>query len=140
MARNGTQITLDTRVLDKMIKQTGGNVAEAVAKTALSVEARAKVKAPVDTGALRSSIYTSLKGGGRYNAARAEALARRPGVIVGELPRPQDDHTAYVGPSVEYGAAVELGSTRRAGTPYLLPAVRETEREFRENLGKAVTP
>lgn len=140
MARNSTTITLDTKVLDKLIKNMGGDVAGAVTKTALAVEARAKIKAPVDTGALRASIYTSLKAGDKFDRARAEALARRPGTTVGPLPTPRDDHTAYVGPSVEYGAAVELGSARRAGTPYLQPAVRETEREFRDFLAKAVKP
>lgn len=140
MARNRTEISIDTRILDKMIKHTGGNVAEAVAKTAFAIEARAKVKAPVDTGALRASIYTSLKGGSKFSAARSAAAALRPNTGIDELPTPQDDHTAYVGPSVEYGAPVELGSARRAATPYMLPAVRETEREFREFLAKAVKP
>jgi hypothetical protein len=45
-----------------MIRNLDGNVAEAVAKTAFAVEARAKILAPVDTGALRASIYTALKG------------------------------------------------------------------------------
>lgn len=140
MARNSTVITLDTRVLDDLIKHVGGDVAEAVAKTAFAVEARAKVKAPVDTGALRASIYVSTKGGSRFSKARSAAAALRPNTGINELPVPSDDHTAYVGPSVEYGAAVEMGSARRAGTPYLLPAVRETEREFREFLAKAVKP
>lgn len=140
MPRSETVIKLDTRVLDAMIKNTGGNVAQAVAKVGFAVEARAKVKAPVDTGALRSSIYTSLKGGSKFAEASAEAHARRPDTRTGPLPVPEDDHTAYVGPSVEYGAAVELGTTRRPATPYLLPAVRETEKEFRKALGDAVKP
>ena len=144
MARNGTTITLDTRVLDRMIRETGGNVAEAVAKTAISVEARAKVKVQqmdaIDTGALLSSIYTELKGRSDYDRARAEARARRPGVVTDALPQPQNDHTAHVGPSVEYGAAVEFGSRNMPGRPFLLEAVRQTERDFRENLSKAVKP
>jgi HK97 gp10 family phage protein len=140
MARNSTTIKLDTRVLDAMIKHTGGNVAEAVAKTAFAVEARAKIKAPVDTGALRASIYTSLKAGGRFDQARSSAAALRPNTGISELPKPQDDHTAYVGPSVEYAIEVHNGTTRMPGRPFLLQAVRETERDFRKNLGKAVKP
>lgn len=131
-------VTLNTNVLDAIIKNLGGNVAEGVAKAAFAIEARAKQKAPVDTGALRASIYTSLKDGGMGNKAMGEARALRPDALTQALPVPRDDHTAYVGPSVEYGPSVELGSVRRAGTPYLQPAVRETEQEFRKLLGDAV--
>lgn len=119
-------VELDTRVLDAIIKNLGGNVADAVAKAALSIEGRAKVKAPVDTGALRASIYTSTQNGDTSSAG------------TNPLPVPTDDHTAYVGPSVEYGLFVEIGTVRRAGTPYLQPAVRETEDEFRKLLADAV--
>lgn len=129
---------LDTRVLDGIIKQLGGNTAEAVKKAAFAIESRAKVKAPVDTGALRASIYTSLQNGSRSSDAMADARGRNPDVETHPLPVPGDGHTAYVGPSVEYGAAIELGTVRRAGTPYLQPAVRETEDEFRKLLGDAV--
>lgn len=132
------RVDLDTKVLDGIIKHLGGNVAEAVAKVGFAIEARAKIKAPVDTGALRASIYTSLHEGGRASEAMGEARARRPEVVTDALPVPRDSHTAYVGPSVEYGIAIELGSTRRPGTPYLQPAVRETEDEFRKLLGIAV--
>lgn len=134
-----TRTELDTRVLDAIIKNLSGNVANAVAKAAFSVEARAKIKAPVDTGALRASIYASLQNGGRGTEAMGEARARNPEVETHPLPVPTDNHTAYIGPSVEYGAAIELGTVRRAGTPYLQPALRETEDEFRKLLANAVT-
>jgi hypothetical protein len=131
-------VRLDTKVLDGIIKKSDGNMANAVAETGFTVEGKAKVKAPVDTGALRASIYTSLKGGRRGGPAMAEARERRPGVLTEELPTPLKNTTAYVGPSVEYGLAVELGSVRRAGTPYLQPAVRETEDVFRQLVKEAV--
>lgn len=129
---------LDTRVLDAIIKNLDGNVTNAVAKAAFAVEGRAKVKAPVDTGALRASIYVSMKRGSKGNEAMSAAKARRPEANVAALPTPRDNHTAYVGPSVEYGQEVEMGSATRSGTPYLRPALRETEHEMRELLGKAV--
>lgn len=132
------EYTLDTKVLDGIIKHLDGNVGEAVAKVAFAIEAKAKLLAPVDTGALRASIYTSLKDGGMGTKAMSEASALRPGVLTDALPVPRDNHTAYVGPSVEYGASVELGSAKRAGTPYLQPAVREAEKVFRDMLADAV--
>lgn len=131
-------VTLNTNVLDAIRKHLNANVADAIAKTAFSIEARAKIKAPVDTGALRASIYTSLKDGGMGNKAMGAARALRPDALTQALPVPRDNHTAYVGPSVEYGPSVELGSVRRAGTPYLQPAVRETEQEFRKMIADAV--
>lgn len=132
-----TSVTLDTSRLDSILRKLDGNVADAIAKTGFAVEGRAKIKAPVDTGALRASIYTSLAGGGRSDDAMADALSRRPGVELSPLPVPRDNHTAYVGPSVEYAAELEFGSAGRAAQPYLLPAVRETEKEFLKMIGKA---
>ena len=86
-------------------------------RIAFEVEARAKQKAPVDTGALRASIYTRT---GRLDApplivTDAERVA---------LPAPEDG-VAHVGPSVEHGAYRELGTSRNAPQPYLGPAVAE---------------
>lgn len=145
------RMELDTTVLDGIIKHLDSNVAEAVAKVAFAVEGRAKINAPVDTGALRASIYTSLKGSNRFDDAKTKAIARsnrRNGAgrvqllengDFAPLPIPKSDAVAYVGPSVEYGAAVELGSVKRGGTPYLLPAMRQVENEMRKELSKAVS-
>ena len=144
MARNSTVIKLDTSVLDRMIKHTGGNVAEAVAKTAFAVEARGKIQIQqmdaIDTGALLNGMSTSLKSGGDMTQNVAKARALNPDAKITPLPIPKDDHTAYVGPTVEYAADVHFGNTRMAGRPFMLQAVRDTERDFRENLSKAVKP
>lgn len=129
---------LDIIKLELLIKALDGNVRDAVAKAAFMVEGRAKTKAPVDTGALRASIYVSMKRGSKGDEAMSAARARRPEAIITPLPTPKDDLTAHVGPSVEYGEAVELGSARRAGTPYLQPALRETESDIKKLLSKAV--
>jgi HK97 gp10 family phage protein len=60
-----------------------------------AVEAAAKAKAPVLTGTLRRSIHTVISLGGLR---------------------------AVVGPSVGYGADVELGTRHMAARPYLRPA------------------
>lgn len=65
----------------------------AVAKVAHDIEADAKKNAPVDTGNLRNSISTDL------------------GVL-----------SAEIGPTAEYGAYVEEGTSRMAPQPYLNPA------------------
>lgn len=138
MAKSTNRYELNTKTLDGLIKHLDGNVSEAVMKAAFMVEVRAKIKAPVDTGALEGSIYVSMKRTSNGNEAMAAARARRPEAVITPLPVPRDDHTAYVSPSVEYGQEVELGSAKRAGTPYLQPALRETEKDIKGLLSKAV--
>ena len=74
----------------------------AIEKAAFDIEGLSKVRAPVDTGALRSSI----------------------GTRVGEL-------EALVGPTVDYAFYVEFGTSRTpGGQPFLNPAVDEVEPKF----------
>lgn len=72
--------------------------ARGVMKKALDgISAGAKNRAPVDTGALKNSISTSTQGNRDF--ARGE-----------------------VGPTVNYGAYVESGTSRMRAQPYLRPA------------------
>lgn len=135
-----SRYTLDTSILDKLIKDCDGNVSEAIMKAAFMVEGRAKIKAPVDTGALRASIYVSMKRGSKGNEAMAAARARRPEAITTPLPTPHNELTAYIGPSVSYAQEVEMGGSTRSGTPYLQPALRETESDIKKLLKEAVKP
>lgn len=69
----------------------------AVHKTARDIEADAKHMAPVRTGNLRNSISTEVSN----LASVAEAV---------------------IGPTAEYGAHVEFGTSRQTPQPYLGPA------------------
>lgn len=79
--------------------RVGARGALALRKTAHGIESDAKILAPVDTGALRSSISTSFAGDGRSGTMTAE-----------------------VGPTVEYGIYQEYGTSTQPGQPYLGPA------------------
>lgn len=74
----------------------------AVRKSAADVEARAKVRAPVDTGALKNSIQA----------------------------RPVDELTSEVVVGVDYAAHQEFGTVKMAAHPYLRPAVEEVAPAF----------
>lgn len=81
-----------------------------VRKAAADVEAGAKVRAPVDTGALRNSIQ----------AQEVSPLVSQ--VAVG----------------VEYGVYVEYGTHKASAQPYLNPAVEQVQPGFLAAVGRAI--
>lgn len=79
-----------------------------VAKTCAHIEAGAKSRAAVDTGAMRASVSTTLRG------------------LTGE-----------VGPTVpEYPVYVELGTSRMAAQPFMGPATVAAEETLPDGIGK----
>lgn len=74
-----------------------GRLATAIVKTGYDIQADAQILAPVDTGALKNSISTSVSGS-------SASL------------------TVEVGPTVEYGIWQELGTSTQPAQPYLGPA------------------
>lgn len=114
-----TRVFTDTTNLNRLIDRIPGNKRELVKSVAFQVEALAKMKAPVDTGALRNSIYVSLQDS---HTPPTEATEN--------LPVPDNDVTAFVGPSVEYAIYQELGTSFMEPQPFLLPALREVERQL----------
>ena len=126
-------VTVNTTRLNNIIRNVDGDVADVIATIAFAVERQAKLNAPVDTGALRASIYTKLKSGGHQPG-------QYDGVVYVDLPEPESELVAIVGPTTEYGIFVELGSSRRAATPYLQPAVDQITNDldrFHSDLGRA---
>ena len=79
-----------------------------VLKTAFDLEARAKTKAPVDTGALKNSIGV------------VEVSGYEADVVV----------------TVDYAAYVEYGTYKMAAQPYLTPAIEEVRPAFNAALAK----
>lgn len=91
---------LDTRKLDAIAAGLGVNTDQALASIAFQVEGEAKVRAPVDTGALKNSLHTEKKRRGLY----------------------------WVGDGVEYGIYQEMGTHKMAAQPFLVPAVEAVRR------------
>lgn len=86
------------RALDAEVHQVGDRVSAIVRKTAHDIEATAKELAPVDTGHLRSSIGVDI--------------FREDGALI----------VAEIGPTADYGAHVEYGTSRQAPQAYMGPA------------------
>jgi hypothetical protein len=73
-------VDVDVSGLEKLADRLEAELAGAVAKAAFLIEAYAKMSAPVDTGALRASLYTSTwDSGSDWGKATAEASALRSG-------------------------------------------------------------
>lgn len=73
----------------------------AVQKAAADIERIAKLKAPVDTGTLRNSIGSDIRG-----------------------------LTAEIGPTIRYAPFVEYGTARMKPRPFLGPATTVVEPKF----------
>ena len=82
-------------------------VVEQVKRSTYEVEKRAKEVVPVDTGTLRRSIHSVFERGGLRG---------------------------IVGPSVDYGAYVELGTRHVAARPYMRPAAALVLPRFADQL------
>lgn len=119
-----SRVTTDTTRLNRLIERIPGNKRKAIKAVGFRVEALAKMKAPVDLGNLRNSIYVRTN---EDNPIPSEATE--------ELPRPSTDQSVIVGPSVEYGIYQELGTSIMDAQPYLLPALRQVETELEESFG-----
>jgi hypothetical protein len=116
---------VDTRRLESILKNLPGRTEDNNRAIAFRVEAGAKNKVPVDTGALKNSIYTVC--GNQSSGTPGDT----------PLPNPSG-HDAHVGPSMEYSMHVEFGTRRMGAQPYLIPALREVENALAaqwENIG-----
>ena len=75
--------------------------ARALEACGMQAETFAKEKCPVDTGRLRGSITHAV-----------------------------DDNAAYIGTNVEYGAYVELGTSKMRARPYLRTAIEDHAHQY----------
>jgi HK97 gp10 family phage protein len=123
-------VRLDTHVLDRIKGDLPKKRGKLIRETAFRVEDKAKRMTPLLTGALRSSGYTSTDQGSTHAAGAAEAEGRRPGVGITEEAAPEAAGNAIVGFSVEYALFIELGTSRMAARPFLVPAVEAERPEF----------
>lgn len=95
-------VTVDN--LDKIKAQYPGAIAKALEMIGLQAEGYAKMKCPVDTGRLRNSITHRFANG---------------------------EDAEYIGTNVEYGAYVELGTSKMAARPFLKPAATNHTSEYK---------
>lgn len=116
-------VKLDTSGLDRLIQTAPEQIDKAVRATAFQVQGIAQMLSPVLTGANRSSIYTKTsKGTSGTPGAAGDVL---PDVGMGE---------AVIGPSMEYSAFLEYGTSKMGARPYLTPAAEQAPKLFAANV------
>jgi HK97 gp10 family phage protein len=96
-----------------------------VVKGALDVEAAAKQLAAVDTGFMRSAIYTVTADGSSYGqGAGGEHLEP-------ELTEGTDDgQTAWVVAGADYSIYQEMGTAFQSGKPFMAPAADQVQPSY----------
>lgn len=91
-------VEINGAALTELFESPSGDVARDLTRRALQVDNAAKQLCPVDTGRLRSSITN-------------------------EIGQDGDGLMATIGTNVEYAPYVELGTSKMAAQPFLLPAL-----------------
>ena len=103
-------VTIRSNKLPQMDSRLYDEVANIVSTTALQCEGLAKVKCPVDTGALRNSIQ-----------AQSESAL-----------------TWTVAPATDYAHHVEFGTVNQPAQPYMTPAAEAMRGRFFGRMKNAV--
>jgi hypothetical protein len=101
-------IVIDTKEVDRVSANLGKNRDAIVRIIGFDIESAAKQLAPVDTSAMRNSIYTETTEGNTFNVAESKAKGANSEVTTIQHPKPEVGFV-NVGPSVNYAESVELG-------------------------------
>lgn len=123
-------VEVDTSGLKRIAGELDPRAQKIIAKTALDVEDRAKRGAPVDTGALRASIYSAGAGlRSKYTVSQIIAKGLNPSATFNAR-EDGGDLTAVVGASVEYAIYQEFGAKAMRAHPFMIPALEAVRKPF----------
>lgn len=112
--------TVNTRALRELEESIQRGLEAVVAKAAFKVQQDAQAMAPVDTGALRASIFTvTFRTNGKAGAVAQMRALNGEAKEARFTDVPQDAFEAFVVVGVEYGIYQELGSRGRPGRFYV---------------------
>lgn len=106
MASRGATVTIVYNHFPAISAAIRPAVRQIVQETCFAIETTAKIKVPVDTGALRASILSEMTG----------------------------DTSGQVATGIEYSVYVEYGTVNMAARPYMTPAAEAERRHFMRKL------
>lgn len=123
---------------DQIVPAIEAKVSLAVRKTAFDIEAGAKARTPVDTGALRSSIHIIIFDKSSYPEAIEQAAklykekypTRKEPEFLSEEPTPKHKLKALVAVAINYGWFIENGTSKQPAKPFLAPAAMAANDSF----------
>lgn len=117
------QIKLDTKGIEDLIKNGPEQIDAAVRATAFQIQGLAQMLSPVATGANRNSIYAKTSKGNVGSPGELGDVLPDVGIC-----------QAVIGPSMEYSAFLEFGTSRMGARPYLIPAAEQAQKLFTANI------
>lgn len=123
-------VKLDTSGADRIVKNINKNLNKSGRKIGFFIQGRAQSYAPVQTSALRNSIYTVTKDDNGYGSASGKVKSANPKAETEPHPDPTGNTIAVVGPCVDYAEWVEFGTSRQESQPYFTSALLDAEAEF----------
>ena len=110
MSKSVGGITIDTSILDKMTADMKPKARGIVNKYGIAIAGDAAKRAPLDTGALRNSIL-----------AASQMIS---------------DMTYRIQDAVDYGIFQELGTSKMAAQPFIVPAIEAWREKFLKAFGE----
>jgi HK97 gp10 family phage protein len=124
---------------------------EVVDAAAGAVQERATQLAPVDTGALRNSIYVNNGDASDYTQRVGTAQSLNPDMVALEEIDPEfvisvsstpgvDSYISVVGVAADYGLFQELGTRHNRPQPFMLPAALGTQDDFEQAMTHIADP
>lgn len=126
--------------LEVLAEHMQTELGEAVRKAAFKIEVDAAALAPVDTGALRASIFTVTASGSTRRRSMRRARRKRPGLGEARFTESVDDaFEAFVVVGAEYGINQEIGARGRPGKFYMTQAGARNRSWFEDMVRRVIT-
>lgn len=132
-----SEVRLDTNHLDRLVAEIPKRARGLVGGEVRAIAQIARLLAPVDTGALKASIYTVTPDqGSTYPLAIDEAKLLRPEAVLLPEVELRDSLAGTVGVGVQHGIYNEFGTTQLPASPFLGPAIETVKATMRRRWGR----
>lgn len=134
-------IVLRSNNIGRFLEHLNQNMHQIVDAAATDIQTRASQIAPVDTGALRNSIYVNNGDSSDYGqrVSTAQSLNRdmialdeiTPEFVISVSTSPSDNaYISVVGVAADYGLFQELGTVHHRAQPFMLPSALGVQGDF----------
>ena len=104
-----------------------------VRKSAFDIQGGYQARAKVVTGFMKNSAYVVTSADSNYGSVQQP---QKDQVLLPEVEKPDDNHTAIVAIGAEYALPMEFGTIHMPAHPALVPAVEAVRPSFEAAMGK----